>query len=98
MAELLWKNMLVCAALEDQYLKDQVYKPNCKSVYQLNLPKKKKAFVLFKWIWGNELWLSSFINDGNNTVQINRFQQISRPGTEKLQKGRGDSVGNGGCC
>ena len=42
MAELLWKNMLVCAALEDQYLKDQVYKPNCKSVYQLNLPKKKK--------------------------------------------------------
>ena len=39
MAELLWKNMLVCAALEDQYLKDEVYKPNCKSVYQLNLQK-----------------------------------------------------------
>ena len=37
MAEMLWKNMLVCAALEDQYVKSEVCKPNCKSVYQLNL-------------------------------------------------------------
>ena len=37
MAELLWKNMLDCAALEDQYVKSEVYKPNLKSVYQLNL-------------------------------------------------------------
>ena len=45
MAELLWKNMLVCAALEDQYLKDEVYKPNCKSIYQLNLQKKHLRYV-----------------------------------------------------
>ena len=38
--QLLWKNMLVCAALEDQYVKNEVYNPNFKSVYQLNLPKK----------------------------------------------------------
>ena len=44
MAELLWKNTLVCAALEDQYVKSEVYKSNCKSVYQLNL--QKKVFVL----------------------------------------------------
>ena len=31
MAEL-WKNMLVCAALEDQYVKSKVHKPNIKSV------------------------------------------------------------------
>ena len=40
MAELLWKNMFVCAALEDQYVKSEVYKPNCKSICQLNLYKK----------------------------------------------------------
>ena len=45
MAELLWKNMLVCAALEDQYLKSEVYKPNCKIVYQLNLQKKHLCYV-----------------------------------------------------
>ena len=43
MAELLWK--IVCAALEDQYLKSEVYKPNCKSVYQLNLQKKHLCYV-----------------------------------------------------
>ena len=37
---------LVCAVLEDQYIKSEVYKPNCKSAYQLNL--QKKAFVLCK--------------------------------------------------
>ena len=46
MAELLWKNMLVCAAVEVQYVKTEVWKPNCKNVYQLNL--QKKAFVLCK--------------------------------------------------
>ena len=46
MAEVFWKNMLVFAALEDQDVKSEVYKPNYKSVYQLNL--KKKAFVLCK--------------------------------------------------
>ena len=45
MAELLRKNILVCAALEDQYLKSEVYKPNCKSVYQLNLEKKHLCYV-----------------------------------------------------
>ena len=39
MAEFLWKNRLVCASLESQYVKSEVYKPNCKSVYQLNLKK-----------------------------------------------------------
>ena len=28
MVELLWKKMLVCAALEDEYVKSAVYKPN----------------------------------------------------------------------
>ena len=45
MAELLWKNTLLCAALEDQYLKSEVYKPNCKSAYQLNLQKKHLHYV-----------------------------------------------------
>ena len=45
MAELLWKNILVCAALQDQYVKSEVYKPNCKSVYQLNLQKKHLCCV-----------------------------------------------------
>ena len=45
MAELLRKNILVCAALEDQYVKSEVYKPNCKSVYQLNLEKKHLCYV-----------------------------------------------------
>ena len=43
MAELLWKNTLVCAALEDQYVKSEVYKPNC--VCQLNLQKKHLFYV-----------------------------------------------------
>ena len=45
MAELLRENILVCAALEDQYVKSEVYKPNCKSVYQLNLEKKHLCYV-----------------------------------------------------
>ena len=45
MAELLWKNMLVCAALEDQYVKSEVYKPNCKSICQLNLLKKHLRYA-----------------------------------------------------
>ena len=45
MAELLWKNMLRCTALDDQYVKSEVYKPNCKSVYQLNLQKKHLCYV-----------------------------------------------------
>ena len=45
MAELLWKNTLLCAALEDQYVKMEVYKPNFKSVYQLNLQKKHLYYV-----------------------------------------------------
>ena len=71
MAELLWKNTLVCAALEDQYVKSEVYKSNCKSVYQLNL--QKKVFVLCNWIWGNKLLLPSFINNGNDTVMKQSF-------------------------
>ena len=61
-AELLWKNTLVGAALEDQYVKSEVYKPNCKScqIYQLNLQKKR---FLCKWIWGNKLSLPSFCNE-----------------------------------
>ena len=34
------ENTPVCAGLEDEYVKSKVYKPNCKSVYQLNLQKK----------------------------------------------------------
>ena len=45
MAELLWKNMLVCAAVEVQYVKTEVWKPNCKNVYQLNLQKKHLCYV-----------------------------------------------------
>ena len=45
MAELLWKNTLLCTALEDQYVKSEVYKPNFKSVYQLNLQKKHLYYV-----------------------------------------------------
>ena len=45
MAKLLWKKRLVCAALEDQYVKKEVYKPNCKNTYQLNLQKKHLCYV-----------------------------------------------------
>ena len=45
MAELLWKNMLVFAALEDQVVTSEVYKPNCNSAYQLNLSKKHLCYV-----------------------------------------------------
>ena len=38
--------MLVCAALEDQYVKSEVYKPNCKSLYQLNLQKMHLCYVI----------------------------------------------------
>ena len=44
-AELLWENMLVCAPLEDQYVKSEVYERNCKSAYQLNLQKKHFCYV-----------------------------------------------------
>ena len=71
MVELLWKNTLVFAALKDQFVKSDFYKPNSKSVYQLNL--KKKAFVLCKNIWGNKLSLPSFINDGNDVVMKQSF-------------------------
>ena len=37
--------MLVFAALEDQYVKSEVYKPNYKSVYPLNLKKKHLCYV-----------------------------------------------------
>ena len=65
------ENTLVCAGLKDEYVKSKVYKPNCKSVYQLNL--QKKAFVLCIWIWGNELSLPSFINDGKDAVTKRSF-------------------------
>ena len=65
MAELLWKNMLVYATLEDQYVKSEVYEQNCKC---LPIKSSKKAFVLSKWIWGNKLLLQSFINDGKDAV------------------------------
>ena len=42
MAELLWKNMLVCAALEDHFVKSEVYQPNYKC---LPVKSSKKAFV-----------------------------------------------------
>ena len=44
MAEL-WKKTLVFATLEDQVVESEVYKLNCKSVYQLNLPKKHLCYV-----------------------------------------------------
>ena len=43
MAELLWKNMLVCAALKDEYVKTKVYKPNLQKC--LPVKSSKKAFV-----------------------------------------------------
>ena len=36
---------LVCAALEDQYVKKEVYKPNCENIYQSNLQKKHLCYV-----------------------------------------------------
>ena len=45
MAELLWKNTIVCAVFEYQYVKSEVFKPNCKVVYQLSLQKKHLCYV-----------------------------------------------------
>ena len=39
------ENTLICAALEDQYVKSEVYKLQCKSIYQLDLPKKHLCYV-----------------------------------------------------
>ena len=39
-AELLWKNKLVCAVLEDQYVKIEVYKPNGKKCLPVKSSKK----------------------------------------------------------
>ena len=49
MVELLWKNTIVYAALEDQHVKCKVYKPNHKSVHQLNLKKKHLRYVNESW-------------------------------------------------
>ena len=68
MAELLCKNMLVCSAFEDPYVKKEVYKPNC-----LQVKSSEKVFVLCNWIWGNELSLLSFINDRNGAVTKQSF-------------------------
>ena len=40
MAELLWKNRLVCAVLEDQYVKIEVYQPNGKKCLPVKSSKK----------------------------------------------------------
>ena len=45
MADWLWKNTLICAALEDQYVKSEVYKRNTKRVYQLYLQKKHFCYI-----------------------------------------------------
>ena len=37
--------MFICAAFENQNVKIEVYKPNCKSIYQSNLPKKHLHYV-----------------------------------------------------
>ena len=77
MAEVLWKNILICAALEDQYVKSEVYKPNCKSVYQLNLQKKHLCYVNESERTNDRyclLLMMETMQWGNN-----RFHQISRP-------------------
>ena len=45
MPELLWKNKLVCAALEDQYVKIEVYKPNGKKCLPVKSSKKHLFYV-----------------------------------------------------
>ena len=45
MAEMLWKNTRFYTALADQYVKSDIYKPNCKSVYQLN--RQKSVCVMY---------------------------------------------------
>ena len=39
------KKKIVGRALENQYVKSEVYKPSCKSVYQLNLQEKHLCYV-----------------------------------------------------
>ena len=58
--------MLVYAALEDYYVKSEVYKPNCKSVYQLNFQKKHLCYV--NKSGETKLSLPPFIKDGNDAV------------------------------
>ena len=70
MTELMWKSTLICAALEDQFVKSEVYKPNCKS---LPVKSSEKVFMLCIWIWENELSLPSFINHRNDMVTKQSF-------------------------
>ena len=70
MTELMWKSTLICAALEDQFVKSEVYKPNCKS---LPVKSSEKVFMFCIWIWENELSLPSFINHRNDMVTKQSF-------------------------
>ena len=45
MVELLWKSTVVCAVFEYQYVKSEVFKPNCKVVYQLSLQNERLCYV-----------------------------------------------------
>ena len=59
-----------CVALEDQYVKSEVYKPNCKSVYQLNLQKRICAMQMNL---GKRIIITIFINNGNDVVTKRTF-------------------------
>ena len=69
--------MLICAVMEDQYVKSEVYEPNSKTVYQLNLQKKHLCYV-------NESEETNYcycllLSTEMTQQQNDRFRQISRP-------------------
>ena len=87
--------MLVCAVLEDQYLKSEVYKPNCKIVYQLNLQKKHLCYVneSGERNYGCHLLLMTETAQ-YKTIVAKKLPDLAQKNCRRVGE---NSVGNGGC-
>ena len=84
MAEVLWKDTLICAVLKDQYEESEIYKPIRKRVYQLNLQKKHLCYV-------NEFGETNYryrllLTTETMRLRNDQFHQISKPATYLRRK------------
>ena len=68
----------------NQYVKSEVYKPNCKSVYQLNLQKRICAMQMNL---GKRIIITIFINNGNDVVTKRTFLPDFQASNEKIAEG-----------
>ena len=68
----------------NQYVKSEVYKPNCKSVYQLDL---EKSICAMQMNLGKRIIITIFINDGNDMVTKRTFLSDFQAWDEKIAEG-----------